>query len=255
VTFYAPQSGVVENLTIREGFFVKPGTTIMSIGNLTQVWVEAAVFERQAALVKAQQPVTMTLDYLPGKQWQGTVDYVYPTLDPTTRTVKVRLRFRNDQRVLKPNMFAQVSIHVDGGADVLMVPRDAVIRTGKQDRVVLALGTGRFKSVAVLVGRLDEQFTEILDGLEVGEAVVTSAQFLLDSESSKTSDFKRMHHGDNHATAANKTVNNKAQHNERAMDHSTMNHTEMNHTEMNHSDKMHSGMDHSTHQTMPAEKE
>jgi Cu(I)/Ag(I) efflux system membrane fusion protein len=98
-------------------------------------------------------------------------------------------------------MFAQVSIHADGENNVLMIPREAVIRTGKQDRVVLALGEGHFKSVAVSIGRLDEQFAEIIKGLDVGEAVVTSAQFLLDSESSKTSDFKRLNHDDDQSNS------------------------------------------------------
>jgi Cu(I)/Ag(I) efflux system membrane fusion protein len=86
----------VENLKIREGFYVKPGSTLMSIGDLSEVWVEAEVFERQAGQVKTGTPVTMTLDYLPGKTWQGKVDYIYPTLDAKTRTVKVRLRFKNE---------------------------------------------------------------------------------------------------------------------------------------------------------------
>ena len=155
LTFYAPQSGVVDNLNIREGFFVKPGTTLMSVGTLDDVWVEAEVFERQAALVNVGLPVTMTLDYLPGKRWQGEVDYVYPALDPKTRTARVRLRFKNPDALLKPNMFAQVAIHANAENDALVIPKEAVIRTGDQDRVVLALGEGRFKSVEVELGRLD----------------------------------------------------------------------------------------------------
>ncbi len=196
VTFYAPQSGVVDNLNIREGFFVKPGTTMLSIGALDQVWVEAEIFERQAALVKSGDPVTMTLDYLPGKSWSGRVDYVYPTLDSKTRTVRLRLRFDNPDLALKPNMFAQVAVHSDSAEQLLVIPREALIRTGNQDRVVLALGEGSFKSIAVKVGREDQLITEILEGVGEGDRVVTSAQFLLDSESSKTSDFKRMHHGE-----------------------------------------------------------
>jgi membrane fusion protein, copper/silver efflux system len=192
VTFYAPQAGVVDNLNIREGFFVQPGTTLMSIGSLEDVWVEAEVFERQASLVTVGMPVTMALEYLPGRDWQGNVDYVYPSLDEKTRTLRVRLRFKNPDGVLQPNMFAQVVLHATDQENTLIVPREAIIRTGSQDRVVLALGEGRFKSVEVKLGRLDEREAEILEGLEEGETVVTSAHFLLDSESSKTSDFKRM---------------------------------------------------------------
>ena len=192
VTFYAPQTGVVDNLNIRQGFYVKPGTTLMSIGALDQVWVEAEVFERQVPFIKNGMPVTMTLDYLPGQKWQGSVDYIYPTLDAKTRTVKVRLRFENRDDLLKPNMFAQVAIHSQSESQTLVVPKEAVIRTGNQDRVVLALAEGRFKSVAVTVGLQDDTNMEILEGVVEGEQIVTSAQFLIDSESSKTSDFKRM---------------------------------------------------------------
>ena len=192
ITFYSPQNGVVENLKIREGFYVKPGSTLMSIGDLSEVWVEAEVFERQAGQVKTGTPVTMTLDYLPGKTWQGKVDYIYPTLDAKTRTVKVRLRFKNEDGEFKPNMFAQIAIHTTGDEQVLLIPKEALIRTGNQDRVVLALGEGSFKSVAVSVGRYDSESVEILEGVRDGEKVVSSAQFLLDSESSKSSDFKRM---------------------------------------------------------------
>ena len=196
ITFYAPQKGVVENLNIREGFFVKPGATMLSIGDLSEVWVEAEVFERQAAQVKAGTPLSMTLDYLPGKIFQGKVDYVYPTLEAKTRTVKVRIRFNNKNGEFKPNMFAQISIHTSADQSALLIPKEALIRTGNQDRVVLALGEGSFKSVEVKVGRFDSESVEILAGISEGEKVVSSAQFLLDSESSKTSDFLRMNHDD-----------------------------------------------------------
>ncbi|SET05909.1 efflux RND transporter periplasmic adaptor subunit [Thalassotalea agarivorans] len=192
ITFYSPQSGVVDGLKIREGFFVKPGNTLMSIGKLEQVWVEAEVFERDAALISKGLPVSMTLDYLPGKRWAGVVDYVYPTLNNKTRTLRVRLKFENPNYQLKPNMFAQISIHANQGDNALLVPKEAVIRTGKQDRVVLALGNGEFKSIAVAVGRVDQDNIEIIEGLNEDDVIVTSAQFLIDSESSKTSDFKRM---------------------------------------------------------------
>jgi Cu(I)/Ag(I) efflux system membrane fusion protein len=193
VTFTAPQSGVMDSLNIREGFFVGPKTTLMSIGALDSVWVEAEVFERQAASLEEGLSVTMWLDYLPGKQWTGRIDYVYPSLDDETRTLRVRLRFNNEGGELRPNMFAQVIIHADAGDETLVVPREALIRTGEQDRVVLALGEGRFKSIAVRSGRYSSEYAEILDGLNPGDTVVASAQFLLDSESSRTSDFKRMH--------------------------------------------------------------
>lgn len=192
ITFYARQSGVVDELNIREGFYVKPGTSMMSIGQLDEVWVEAEVFERQAQLIEVGLPVTMTLDYIAGQSWRGKVDYIYPTLDAKNRTLRVRLRFNNQDHQLKPNMFAQVSIHAKAAQQQLILPKEAVIRTGSQDRVVVALGAGRFKSVAVELGRSDNNHTVILAGIKADDEVVTSAQFLLDSESSKSSDFKRM---------------------------------------------------------------
>jgi len=194
ITFYSPQAGVVDGLKIREGFYVKPGDTLLSIGKLDQVWVEAEVFERDAALIKEGLPVSMTLDYLPGEDWTGVVDYVYPALNSKTRTLRVRLKFSNPDFQLKPNMFAQVSIHANQADSAIIVPKEAVIRTGKQDRVVLALGDGQFKSIEVTIGRVDKDSIEILSGLNEDDVVVTSAQFLIDSESSKSSDFKRMTH-------------------------------------------------------------
>jgi len=199
VTFFSPIDGVVDHLQVREGFYVKPDKTLLSVGSLDAVWVEAEVFERQAEQVREGMAVQMTLDYLLGKQWDGVVDYVYPALDPMTRTLKVRLRFQNPDFLLKPNMFAQVKMFDETAHEALLLPKEALIRTGSMDRVVLALDGGYFKSVAVTVGRPSGQFFEVIAGLVAGDNVVTSAQFLLDSESSKTSDFKRFADADRHA--------------------------------------------------------
>jgi len=192
VTFYAPQNGVVESLFVRQGFYVKPETMMLSIVDLTQVWVKAEVFERDVFKVEMGDSASMRLDYIPSKKWQGKVEHVHPMLNPKTRTGIVRMHFDNQNGDLKPNMFAQISIAISNNEPALQVPREAVIRTGNQDRVVLALGDGYFKSIAVKIGRFDRHNIEILAGLSEGEKVVSSAQFLLDSESSKSSDFNRM---------------------------------------------------------------
>jgi Cu(I)/Ag(I) efflux system membrane fusion protein len=199
-TFFSPQRGVVDNLEIREGFYVKPGTNLMTIGALDEVWVEAEVFERQASLIDTGASVTMTLDYLPGRQWQGQVDYIYPTLDPVTRTLRLRLRFANADQALKPNMFAEININSRPTAPTLLVPREALIRTGKGDRVVLALGEGKFRAVQVRTGRVSALQAEILEGLKEGQSIVSSGQFLLDSESSKTADLQRLYKPVNNET-------------------------------------------------------
>ncbi len=193
VTVYAPQSGLVAELGVREGQYVQPGNAILSIGVLDEVWVIAEVFERQVPLVSIGDPVVMTLDYIPGRTWLGLVDFIYPTLDENTRTVQVRLKFQNPDLALKPNMFAQVTIeHSDEDEEVLLLPNESIIRDGVQDRVVLSLGEGRFKSVSVTLGRRGDEKTEVLEGVMPGDLVVTSAHFLIDSESSIDSDFQRM---------------------------------------------------------------
>lgn len=192
ITIYAPQSGVIDNLSVREGFYLEPGTNIMSVASLEKVWVDAHVFERQSNSVKVGDEVTMTLDYWPGELWHGAVDYIYPTVDAKTRTLRVRLRFDNDQGKLKPNMFAKVRIDSDRGDEQILVSQQAVIRTGHSTRVVMDLGEGNFKSVNVTLGRSNAQSVEVLSGLAPGDKIVTSAQFLIDSESSVDSDFMRL---------------------------------------------------------------
>ena len=192
VIFYAQQSGIVEAMQIRDGFYVAPGNTLMSIGQLDEVWVEASVFEKDAGKVKSGQTVTMTLEAFPEKVWQGQVEYVYPTLDAVTRSVRVRIRFDNKDQLLKPNMYSQITIRIDDSQKRLLIPKSAIIQTQGQDRVVLAYGDGFFKSVAVQTGLEFGQDIEIVRGLEVEDSVVVSGQFLIDSESAKNSDFLRM---------------------------------------------------------------
>ena len=180
---YAMTDGVVANLGVRHGMFVTPSTEVMSIAKLDSVWVLAEVFERQAAWVKAGQQAMVNLDYLPGETLRGTVDYVYPELDPKTRTLKVRLRFDNEELALRPNMFARVSIQGEGVGEVVHVPREALIRGGSVNRVVVDLGNGRFQSKPVTIGIESGDRIEIREGISAGERIVTSAQFLIDSES------------------------------------------------------------------------
>jgi len=192
LTVYAPTSGVIDNLNVREGMFIKPGDRVLSIAALDEVWVIGEVFERQLATVASNNRVVMTLDYLPGRQWTGEVDYVYPEVNSKTRTARVRMRFDNADGTLLPGMFVALNIQGARADRQLLVPRESVIRTGQSDRLVLALDGGAFKSVNVDVGRMGDQYAEILGGVVSGDTVVTSAQFLIDSESSKTSDFQRM---------------------------------------------------------------
>lgn len=192
VRVFAKSDGVIAHLGVREGIFVTPSTEVMSIAQLDRVWVLAEVFERQAAWVEPGQSASVELDYLPGRLLHGTVDYVYPELDPTTRTLKVRLRFDNASRTLRPNMFARVVIQGKAVDDVVHVPREALIRGGSGDRVVIALGDGRFRTQAVELGIESGDRVVVRKGIAAGDRVVTSAQFLIDSESNIESALNRM---------------------------------------------------------------
>ncbi len=192
VKFYAEVDGVITHLGVREGQFVTPSTDIMSVAQLDKVWVLAEVFERQAAWVKPGQEATVALDYVPGKTWQGIVDYVYPELDAKTRTLSVRLRFDNESGALRPNMFARVTIRTEGFGEVVHIPREALIRGGTVNRVVLDLGGGRFKAQPVQVGIESGDRVAIRKGLAAGDMVVVSAQFLIDSESNIEAALSRM---------------------------------------------------------------
>ena len=183
VSVFADSGGYAAKLGVREGIYITPATEIMSIAELNQVWVLAEVFERQAAWIQEGQQAEVELDYVPGQSWQGIVDYVYPELDPITRTLKVRLRFDNEAQVLRPNMFARITIFGSETTPVVHVPREALIRGGTVNRVVLALGEGRFRAQPVDVGIESADRVEIRSGITEGELVVTSGQFLIDSES------------------------------------------------------------------------
>jgi Cu(I)/Ag(I) efflux system membrane fusion protein len=172
--------------------FVKPATEVMTLADLGSVWVLAEVFERQAAWVATGQPASVHLSFAPGRKWQGQVEYVYPTLDPKTRTLKVRMRFDNPGETLKPNMYGDVTILAAEKSGVLKIPREALIRTGQEERVILAVGEGSFRPRKVLTGIESGDQVEIVAGLQAGDRVVTSGQFLIDSEASLKASLMRM---------------------------------------------------------------
>jgi Cu(I)/Ag(I) efflux system membrane fusion protein len=241
---YARADGVVAHLAVREGIYITPANEVMSIAELDKVWVLAEVFEREAAWVKPGQMAMVELDYLPGKMWHGTVDYVYPELDPKSRTLTVRIRFDNEDEMLRPNMFARVIIHAEATGQVVHVPREAVIRGGTIDRVVVALGEGRYRSRPVTLGIESHDRVAILSGLEAGEEIVVSGQFLIDSESNIEAALARM----------NSSVDD-MQHDHGQADHSDMDHGGMDHGE--HGDESatehdHSQMDHPEQAEEPA---
>ncbi|MEZ9545121.1 MULTISPECIES: efflux RND transporter periplasmic adaptor subunit [Vibrio] len=188
----APANGVIASLNIREGGYLSPAQAVISAGPLGEVWVDAEVFERQAHWISSGSNAEMTLDAIPGKEWQGNVDYVYPILDPKTRTLRVRLKFSNPNGELKPNMFANIALKPISDDAVLTIPRSSVIHSGGMTRVVLSEGEGKYRSARIEVGREAGEKIEVLQGLEQGEHIVTSAHFMLDSESSQSADLSRI---------------------------------------------------------------
>jgi Cu(I)/Ag(I) efflux system membrane fusion protein len=192
VRVYAKQDGVVHALNVREGMFVKPSTELMTLVDLSSVWLLVDVFERQSEWVKEGQPTEVTLPYLPSKIWEGAVAFVYPTINPKTRTLQVRLQFDNPDELLKPNMYADVKIYAGPKNDVLSIPREALIQSGDQDRVILALGDGKFRAQEVTAGMESGELVEIVTGLKEKDRIVISGQFLIDSEASLKASFTRM---------------------------------------------------------------
>ncbi len=180
----SPSSGYVLHKSVVEGARVAAGKDLYRIGDLAKIWVEAEVYEFDAPWVELGQPAQMELSFQKGTLLEGEVTYIYPTLNPKTRTLRVRLEFDNPGVALKPGMFATVHIQYRKKEDVLAVPTEAIIHTGERELVFLALGQGRFTAREVTTGLVaDHHMTEVLTGLSAGEVVVTSGQFLLDSES------------------------------------------------------------------------
>ena len=192
IKFFAGQSGVISALNVREGMYIQPVNDVMSIANLDRVWLLAEVFERQADWVRIGLNAEATLPSMPGEVMNGKVEYIYPDLDPRTRTLRVRMRFENLDGRLMPKMYVHVTIHSEPKRDVLNIPREALIREGSEERVILALGDGRFEARPVIAGIESGDRIEIKKGLEQGDMVVVSSQFLIDSESSLKASLQRM---------------------------------------------------------------
>jgi Cu(I)/Ag(I) efflux system membrane fusion protein len=195
VSIYALQDGIVAKLSVRDGMYVTPSLEVMSLADLSSVWLLAEVFESQADWVKVGQSAEVRLSYLPGQVWEGEVQYIYPSLNPKTRTLKVRLQFENPEEALKPNMFADVTIYGGAKTDIILIPREALIRTGNEERVILSLGEGRFQPRKVVAGIESGDWIQIVSGLQPGDEIVTSGQFLIDSEASLKASLARMSGG------------------------------------------------------------
>ena len=193
----APIDGVVTKMMARDGMYVTESSEMFTIADLSQVWVMVNIYEHQIDWLAPGLTAEMTVPARPGRTWEGKVDYLYPELDPQTRTLRVRLVFDNPGLILKPNMFADVVIYGGPKRDVLKIPAEALIVTGERSSVVKALGPddgqgGRFQPVDVVIGMQRGGEVEILSGLDEGDEIVVSGQFLIDSESNLQASFRRM---------------------------------------------------------------
>lgn len=183
MTIVSPHRGVVIAKHANEGMRVDPGMQVYRIADLSKVWVMVTLYEYQLPFVAMGQPAVMTLPYIPGRTFEGKVIYIYPYLDEKTRQVIFRLEFDNPTGLLKPGMYANIKLQSTLAPQSTLVPRAAVMDTGKRRIAYVSLGEGRFEPREVQVGvETDDGLIEILDGLMPGEMVVTSGQFLLDSE-------------------------------------------------------------------------
>jgi len=182
LTLSAPASGIVVEKMVVKGMRVEPGMKLYRIADLSTVWLYADIYEYEVPLVREGQEVTISLSYYPGETFRGTITYIYPYLDTQTRTNKVRLEFANPQGKLKPGMYANSEIEINLGP-TLTVPESAVLQSGLRQLVFVEQGQGVFAPREVKLGvKADSRFA-VLDGLTAGERVVTSGNFLLDSES------------------------------------------------------------------------
>ena len=182
LTLFAPYSGVVVERQAYKGMNVMPGQALFKLADLSVVWINADIYEEDLPFIRQGQQASVSLSYLPGESLTGRVVYIYPFLDPKTRTVRVRLELPNPEGRLKPEMYAQVRIESDLGPR-LVVPEGAVIDTGARQVVFVARQAGTFERREIRVGVKDENYVEVLSGLMAGDRVVTSANFLIDSES------------------------------------------------------------------------
>ncbi|MDD5674057.1 MAG: efflux RND transporter periplasmic adaptor subunit [Chitinivibrionales bacterium] len=193
ITIVSPVNGVVADKMILEGQTIEPGMQLYKIIDYTRVWVEAAIYQQDVPLVKIGQHARIELDYYPGESFNGTVTYIAPELNMESRTLKVRLELPNTADLkIKPGMNATITIHSVMNKKTVTVPEQAVIHSGLRTLVVVARGGGYFEPREVKIGQTAEGYTEIIQGVQEGEEIVLSSQFLIDSESNLKKAIQQM---------------------------------------------------------------
>ena len=182
MTIQAPIDGIVLEKMVLDGAYITPGMNLYKIADLSTIWILADIYENEVPLVRIGQTAKAELSYYPGRPFSARVSYIYPTVDPMTRTVKVRLEVKNDELKLKPEMFANVEI-LSGVGSVLAIPSEALIDTGLRQVVWVERNPGLYEMREVQPGFRGEGYVQVLSGVRAGEKVVTSGNFLIDSES------------------------------------------------------------------------
>lgn len=192
VPFYAREDGIVKALEVRDGMYIQPSTEIMSVVDLSKVWVIADVFENEQSWIAKGQKAKVAIPAMNISGIEGTIDYIYPELNPMTRSLRVRVVLNNTDVSLRPKTLAKVSLSGGANRDVLVIPQEALIQTGKENRVIVKQADDSFTAKAVTVGMMSQGKAEVISGLSEGERVVVSGQFLLDSEASLKGSLMRL---------------------------------------------------------------
>ena len=268
----SPSKGVVIKKNVVDGMFVKPGMSLYTIADISRVWVYADVYEYELPWVSVGQEAEMTLASHPGKVFKGEVSFIFPFMEAKTRTNKVRIVFDNPGGLLKPAMYANVTLKAALKKDAVGVPKEAVLLSGDKPVVIVRRGGGKFSPREVTLGVETDDYYEVLSGVRIGEEVVTSAHFLIDSESRLREAIGKMiggkegesrpgaetmeeaknedtgHEGMDHEGMDHKDMGAGGEHAEE-MDHEAMDHEAMVHKEMDaggeHAEEMdHEAMDH-----------
>ncbi|WP_051145102.1 efflux RND transporter periplasmic adaptor subunit [Thiomicrorhabdus sp. Kp2] len=203
IPVYASQAGVAGNLIVQDGMYVEPQTELMSLTDLSRVWVEAEVLPLQQNWIRDGLTASLSSEAFPKSEWESFIEYIYPVTDVKTQALKVRLPVENSANKLKSNMFMDVAIYGGPKRNVLAIPLEAVVDDGKTKRVVKALQNGQFEVSELTTGMQSEGFVEVLSGLSEGETIVTSGQFLIDSESQIQSNLQRLISGSTSSNDSN----------------------------------------------------
>jgi len=193
VRILAPQDGFVMDKMVVEGQMVDAGMKIFRLADLGLVWVQAQIYEQDMNYIKLGQEAMVTLSYLPDREFRGRVTYIYPNVDEKTRTARVRMEFHNPGYFLKPGMFATVQVTSELEPSALLIPDMAILRSGEKTTVFAAVEGGKFEPRTVTLGpQAENDYYQVLSGLKEGERIVTSGQFMLDSESQLREAIQKM---------------------------------------------------------------